>query len=589
MLLHLLLVIGFIFSFVLLFMGLVATKKLGIRLTRLLISAVAALSFTALILLYVSDYVSNHIWGDNLSYDVVLQSVFYIGTYLRAVNVRPIWAYLLGMIGCGAIFCGYFKVSASVLLNLNELVSHSRALKPFSDRKHAVTSILVFSVIGLAYVSSVALVFWLIPSPGAAQEEPILSLLTPRFLVQGSNALTSAEQHIRKQYAAPKVFERKTVIVIIADSLRADHMQVYGYQRDTTPFLARLMQEGSLRRIRLAAANCPATRCGIMSILTSRSVERLHPGNLGVYDLLYDQGYKVYLILSGDHGVFPDLKQSYGQNVSSYFDGTNSKRFAPTDDRVLFEGLERIPPHDKTPAFFLFHLMSPHVTGIKLDGYDRYLPCRKEMELMVRRTWDPAEVTNCYDNRILQTDDILRQLFDVLTQKGYLTGSLVIILADHGDGLGEHGVFGHGTDLYEEEISIPMLIYDTGDVSYKNLEYATQVDVAPTILDRLGLPIPSVWEGHSAYGSSGDEYSFHRTWKPPFRVAEIYRTEKALFKYIYWEEDHKEELYELWSDPKENHNLIMTADSTLIIKMREQIARHGITVHGARQKAAQSQ
>lgn len=61
--------------------------------------------------------------------------------------------------------------------------------------------------------------------------------------------------------------------------------------------------------------------------------------------------------------------------------------------------------------------------------------------------------------------------------------SVVIILADHGQGLGEHGKYGHRRYLYQEQLGIPWLIYDTSEAPYGNLEFAAQIDVAPTILD----------------------------------------------------------------------------------------------------------
>src|SRR5262249_55758692 len=190
---------------------------------------------------------------------------------------------------------------------------------------------------------------------------------------------------------------------------------------------------------------------------------------------------------------------------------------------------------------------------------------------------DSVSVNNEYDNRVLQCDDVLRQLFEALGQKGYLQNALVIVLADHGQGLGEHNISGHGRSLYEEEINIPFLIHDPDDAQFKGLDSGSQIDVAPTIFDRLGLPVPSVWRGHSVYRSVADD-SYHRLWKKPYCAAAIKRIDKARFKYIYCEETRKEELYELITDPKERQNLITTADTGLVNALRSEVVAHGVAI-----------
>ena len=95
-----------------------------------------------------------------------------------------------------------------------------------------------------------------------------------------------------------------------------------------------------------------------------------------------------------------------------------------------------------------------------------------------------------------QADGIIRQIFDALRAKRYLDDAVVVVTGDHGEGLGERH-WAHGWHLYNEDIRIPMLLYDAPAATYPDLSFAAQVDIAPTILDRLGLPIPASWEGQS--------------------------------------------------------------------------------------------
>ena len=576
MLLHLLLVFAFICLLVIFLCGVAAIKALGIRLIRLISSVTAAFSFMFLLLLYLANFISNHYTGDNVSYEMAVNNIFHLDSLLLAINIRPMLAYLIVILFFLAISVVYFALSKYTLGSLDHLVRLFKQIRLFSSLRRALVGVGITCALLAAYAGGIKFLSSLVPGVGATRSEPILSLLTPT--VPNSKAkLLSQEELVRKQYSAPQKFQRKNVVLITVDSLRADHVPLYGYERDTTPFLSSLMKQGHLSKVDFASANCPASRCGIMSILTSRFVEELRPGNLGLYDILYDLGYKVYLILSGDHSGFPDLKLSYGNNIDFYFDGASSRRYAPNDDHVLFEGLARVPSYFGTPTFFFFHLMSGHSLGPRFDGFDRFQPAMKEMDVGLFHNYDSVSVNNEYDNRVLQCDDVLRQLFEALGQKGYLQNALVIVLADHGQGLGEHNIFGHGRSLYEEGIHIPFLIYDPDDAQFKGLDSGSQIDVAPTIFDRLGLPVPSVWRGHSVYRSVADD-SYHRLWKKPYCAAAIKRIDKARFKYIYCEETRKEELYELITDPKERQNLITTADTGLVNALRSEVVAHGVAI-----------
>ena len=98
-----------------------------------------------------------------------------------------------------------------------------------------------------------------------------------------------------------------------------------------------------------------------------------------------------------------------------------------------------------------------------------------------------------------------------------------------------------------------------------NLTFATQVDIAPTILDRLGLPIPASWEGQSLLAPTVKRFSFHQTYFLPNRFAVLYRADNALFKFIATPQYGKEELYDLTHDPARVHNL--AADQPALVAL----------------------
>jgi len=571
--LHVLLVAGLVATSILLLSLLTSIRGVAQwKYTRITLSVILSLGSMTLILLYVVDFLSNSLWGDHVSYDLVRHNLPHLDIYLNLVNIRPVWVYL-ALTGSYLMICGFYLVASRPILNGLTCLG---LLDRVADHKRFSKAVVIPGLLVLGYIAAVSTMLWAVHGGGAAQREPILSLFVPRtFFTDRPNLaeLNLRDQVIRKQLSTARNFERKNVILIIVDAVRADRMQVYGYQRPTTPFLAKLLEEKKLRKVRLAAANCPATYCAVLSVLSSRNVEKLNPGNLKLHELLRDQGYKVYFILSGDHINWLDLKQAYGESVDLYFDGTNSKNFSPTDDRLIFEGLDAVPAYDGRASFFYLHLMSAHNLGIRLDQYAKFQPSQKEMYGKFLATYDPQVLSNTYDNAILQMDDFIRQIFATLEQKGYLKDSIVLILADHGQGLGEHGRYGHARYLFQEQIGIPLLIYDQSNVSYANLDFATQVDVAPTVLDRLGLPVPASWEGKSLLRPSGEQYSYHQTMENSASRAVLFKTHGAIYK-LMSAPDKTEELYELVSDPAEVNNLIRIADPSLIQKMKELMKDH---------------
>jgi arylsulfatase A-like enzyme len=185
---------------------------------------------------------------------------------------------------------------------------------------------------------------------------------------------------------------------------------------------------------------------------------------------------------------------------------------------------------------------------------------------------DLATHVNTYDNGIRQADAVIEQLWAALDRKGYLDGALVVVVADHGEGLGEHGARGHAVQglLYQEFLRIPLLIRDDPDARYANLERATQVDVAPTIVDRLGLPIPSSWEGHSLAQTPPQSFSQHYLdlYEVPL-YAVIHESGGRLYKYI--RQLGREELFDLTTDPSEQNNR-MTEDVSLATLLRGRLS-----------------
>jgi phosphoglycerol transferase MdoB-like AlkP superfamily enzyme len=306
-----------------------------------------------------------------------------------------------------------------------------------------------------------------------------------------------------------------------------------------------------------AFSSCSESFCGITSTLSSRDFRNISARTFQLQDVLRDQGYRTWFLLSGNHSAWNGLPFFYHSEEDTFFDGSMTERYTMDDDRLVLEGLERVPAASPgEPAFFYMHLMSPHYLGVQFDEShvftspdDRVSPGLEPYKILPQ-----LNKPDRYDDKVRQADDVIRQIFDVLRAKHYLDDAMVVITGDHGEGLGERH-WAHGWHLYNEDIRIPMLFYDVPAQSYPDLTFGAQVDIAPTILDRLGLPIPASWDGQSLLTPSPRRFTYHQTYFTPNRFAVLYRDGSALFKYIATPQYGTEELYDLTTDRGETRNL----------------------------------
>lgn len=553
------------------------------RLSPYLLSLIPGLTFATVGLLYATDFAS-YLWtGYNINYKLVqlFISDWRHGGELISLSRSIYAAVVVFVIAVLAIHAG---LARRVFAGVENLLLPSRPLSLFRDRRRAVKSGVVIALLSLGYLFGLYLLARRAPYSELLSSDPLLSFMRSTTEIHDPNypafaeKLREDERQCRAGYPQSQKFEKKNIIVIVVDALRADHTQVYGYGRATTPFLETLRATGKLRAVQFATSTCSGTYCGIVSTLASKPLKRLIPENFKLPDLLHDQGYKTYFLLSGSHD-WQGLKEAYGQEQTLYFDAANSKKYASTDDRLIFEGLDLVPSHGDAPAFFYIHLMAVHLIGVKQDAYNLYQPVaeRNDFQAMFRgESGHWPMIINSYDNSVMQADATIKDIFAALENKGYLKNSLVVILSDHGEGLGERSRYGwgHGHWLYQEFIRIPLLIYDESPFTYPNLTFATQIDVAPTIVDRLGLSIPRCWQGASLLDSNIRKTSTHQTERTRPSFALLYRTDAAMYKYIFNSVGKTEELYNLTEDPGERNNLINTADPTLVQYLRSELQRN---------------
>lgn len=364
------------------------------------------------------------------------------------------------------------------------------------------------------------------------------------------------------------------VILISIDTLRPDHLGCYGYEVPTTPNLDRFCEESVV--FTQAIAQAPSTLHSHASILSSLlphhhqatwgGKTRLPDEALTLAEILQSAGYATAAFAGGGQ-----MDRIFGLDQGfDLYDQPGQEHFLGTVRR----GVEWL---DQTPErpFFLFlhsyevhHPYTPtpeHLALVESD-YKGDLPGeisidflrqvnRKEVEIDEA---DLAHVISTYDAEIRSMDDGFSFLVAALQERGLYDETLIVFTSDHGEEFGEHGVVGwHSHTLFDELLSVPLIVRFPGAARAGAVveQQTRSIDIAPTVLTAVGLPVPEVFEGidlsQLTNGSIGEErIAISRMDRPPGRDISSVRTQD-------WKL-YRMSLYNLDSDPGEQWDAALT-------------------------------
>jgi arylsulfatase A-like enzyme len=302
----------------------------------------------------------------------------------------------------------------------------------------------------------------------------------------------------------PAGVESASIVLVTVDTLRADRLGCYGYYRKTTPGLDRFASESVVfeNAVTPMATTLPAHvslmtgtlpgRHGVFHNLTSRAPTLQEAGELRTLaQMLARKGYLTAAFVSAT-----PVKDHTGLDAGfQHFDQPQDRerRAADTTD----EAIEWLAD-DARGAFFLWvHYFDPH------DPYDpppRFRgrfdtgpPLIDFLEARGVRDYDAKilGLNNRYDGEVLYLDTQIRRLFDAIRAAGLWDASAIVFTADHGEALGQHEWIGHGR-IYNEQIFVPLIVKlpaGEGTAGTRVARFASLIDVVPTLVGRLGLPI----------------------------------------------------------------------------------------------------
>jgi choline-sulfatase len=355
--------------------------------------------------------------------------------------------------------------------------------------------------------------------------------------------------------AAPT--SRPNVLLVTIDTLRADHLGCYGRAAAATPTLDALAGRGV--RFATAVAHVPLTGPSHASILTGRTPLRHGFRDNGGYvipaeaptaaDDFRRAGYQTAAFVSG----FPlDRRFGFDRGFETYDDhlpkGNDPRRtpyverFADATTDAALRWLAR--PATGTSPFFLW-----------VHYYDPHAPYEPPGALAERFRSSP------YDGEIAFVDSQLARLLAALDGNGQLARTLVLVTADHGESLGEHGEGTHGLFVYDATLKVPWIMAGPGLAAGRVAPtVARGIDVLPTLLDYAGLALPPGIEGRSLRpAADGREmadapaYSESLYAEREFGWAPLHAWRTERFKLI---EAPRPELYDLQADAGEQSNRV---------------------------------
>ncbi len=312
----------------------------------------------------------------------------------------------------------------------------------------------------------------------------------------------------------PQSADAPNVILISIDTLRADHLGCYGYGRPTSPELDRLCEDSVV--FADAIAHAPSTLHSHASIFTSllphnhgaawQGKTRLADECLTVTEVAQSAGFATGAFTGGGQ-----MDKIFGLDQGfDFYEQPGAKDFRDIV-RPATAWLDRRP--DK--PFFLFlhtyethHPYEPPARFLELfdEGYEGELPDEISVDLLreinreehVLAEGDLEHIVNAYDAEIRSMDEALGRLVAYLKEQDLYDDTMIVFTSDHGEEFGEHGKIGwHSHTLFDELLKVPLV------VKYPAQEHAgtkvsaqvRSIDIAPTLLEALGLPVPEVFSG----------------------------------------------------------------------------------------------
>jgi arylsulfatase A-like enzyme len=384
-------------------------------------------------------------------------------------------------------------------------------------------------------------------------------------------------------YTRAQTGEGPNIVLISIDTLRADHLGSYGYERNTSPNIDKLAEKGVL--FENAYSQSPWTIPSVASIFTSlypiehgatNQTNKLPDKMTTLSEYMKNNLYTTAAIVSNRL-----LKEKHGfsQGFDQYDEETIRKKI--NSDIVSNKAIKFLSENNTNKFFLWVHYYDPHAgyirhpqygyasdyTGIVEEDYANFKFFQQTKDILTE--YDIQHIKDIYDEEISFTDEHIGKLLRALEKLDLAKNTIIVLTADHGEEFKERKNIGHhGGTVYDELIRVPLIIYSPFEEELKGHRVRNVVEtrsIPTTVLDISGIPnstfggqnlmhIAKLKETHNGYVA----FSEGSTFKGDGNTTHgIIRDQWKLVKNL---DDQTFELYDLENDPEEKNNLFESQD-----------------------------
>lgn len=443
-----------------------------------------------------------------------------------------------------------------------------------------------------------------------------------RFAAVGATALLLASSFALGRPSTPAVeaaspvpghAKRPNVLLIVMDTVHADHLGIYGYQRDTTPNLKELAADSTVYTNAISASDITLSShaslftgmypswhgayCDPRNAAYGRAISERYPT---VAELLRAAGYQtkgvaanLYLradfglergfdqfriprpvpMLAAENGFM--LRRGFRQGLSFLFDTAQFDRLYAMGEDInteLFAELSQVDPD--RPVFTFVNYMDAHFPYLPPAPYDTRFPGRRpattqddletQQHVLVTGGSAPGYRSHCvsqYDGGIAYVDRQIGQVVSWLKRRGAYENTMIIITSDHGEAFGQRQRVGHANSPYQNLLHVALIVKYPGQTRRGTEDRPVSLtDVAPTILETATVSVPASMQGRSL-NQSADREIYSETFPCPVAHSPDCPngcTARAIFSGPYkfiTTSNGRRELFDLDNDPAEARNL----------------------------------
>jgi arylsulfatase A-like enzyme len=462
-------------------------------------------------------------------------------------------------------------------------------------------------------------------SIGTISGKSFVLLIPLVFLVFGMNVFfkqTPLREDLNIK-ASSLPADEPNVILIVMDTVRADHLSLYGYERDTTPNLEKFAEEAIVYSNDISPSDTTLSSHGsiftglyprkhgahygeanpygrqldqkfltLAEILANRGYLTIGiAANVGVLGSGFglDQGFQYYnarrhvpLLKSMEPYYIRQALQNFFKPYVTPEDFDRKCRTAEAINKEVFSILDQLD--GKAPFFLFINYMDAHEPYIPPHPFDRRYPGKDNRFTTKRYRRLANDVMNFkrstsekerdhlisqYDGGIAYVDFHIGKLIEKLKSFPSYQNALIIITSDHGEAFGERNLFSHGISVYQDQINVPLIVkYPNMMQGHKVLKFVSSIDIMPTVLDVLGYELTGAIDGQSLLNINqrqktdivSESYPSESLLKG---YTQFNRIERALisdnYKFIK-STAGKRELYNISNDPDEKNNLFRSKE-----------------------------